>query len=582
MRCSAHLYNMIIKGVGLVCLLACFMHVAAQPIQGRCDSWQEVLSHKQGMVTAIYDEIEPFIYTNQDGTLAGVEYEIMESLKDWLTQTYKIELSINWEKAGSFQNIFPMVKNSRRHGVFGWAYYSITPERQKQVQFTLPYMPDVNVLVTNNREPMYASAQEFTGRIKEMQAYSQLGTTMREDIEQLKRNFYPRLQITTLSQDYEILKAIANDEKGFGYVPLSVYIVALQKGIRVKRQNVLSSRRQGFAAVMPLHSDWKPVMDEYFSSMSFRQKASQIITRYLGSEVKDLVFEGSQALPTNAATADLVSLEKEIVTRRLMDTVEDAARHRALLNILAVLFVSGVVIIVLMYNRSRTKQKLTAQLSVQKEQIEQMNQLLKMKILQARMNPHFLFNSLNSIQYFITGDDKKASLQYISRFSAFLRKVINLGDELYIQVSDEADLLREYLWLEHCRFHDKFDYEITVSPDARQALILPLITHSLVESALYNGVLNLGGHHKGKLFVRFFISGDALTVQITDNGISRENGHSDKRLLHRDDTMFQKRIDLFNAQSKRKIISHLKEEEENGQSATVSSLLVPQPLFEIN
>jgi hypothetical protein len=348
----------------------------------------------------------------------------------------------------------------------------------------------------------------------------------------------------------------------------------------VKRQNVLSSRRQGFAAIMSPQTDWKPLMDEYFSSDLFRIKAGAIVAKYLGSEIKDLVFENVQE---SAPALDLVSLEKEIVTKRLMDTAVEVQKHRSFRNIMLVLFFSVILLALLLYNRFQTKQKLNEQLRIKNDQIEQMNQLLKLKILQARMNPHFLFNSLNSIQYFITGDDKKASLQYIGRFSVFLRKVINFGDELFINVKDEAELVTEYLWLEHCRFQDKFDYEIKVAPGTQGAAILPLLTHSLVEDALYKGVLNLGNGHKGKLCIEFSTEGNTLVVKVSDNGITRtEAGRLEKKkgLMNGDDTMLQRRIDLFNAQSKRKITRDRIVFQENGIPLNRATLEIPQPLFD--
>lgn len=570
-----------VKRLSVVMLLLTMATTAvAQSVRGRGDSWQEVFKNKKGTVTALWDDIEPFIYVNKEGVLEGVEYEIMESMKSYLKLKYGIDLTIEWEPAGSFDSIYHKVRNSVQPGVFGWSYFSITPVRQQQVQFTPPYMPDLNVLVTNNLEPMYASSQEFTGKIKEMRAYTMANTTMTEDVLSLKHNFFPALPVIYKQEDYDVMRHIAGDNKGFGYVPLSVYIVALQKGIKVKRQHVLSSRRQGFAAIMPLHSDWKGVMDEYFSSDLFRVKAGAIVGRYLGSEVRDLVFENVQE---STPALDLVSLEKEIVTKRLMDTAVEVQKHRSFRNIMLVLFFSVILLSLLLYNRFHTKQKLNRQLSIKNDQIEQMNQLLKLKILQARMNPHFLFNSLNSIQYFITGDDKKASLQYIGRFSAFLRKVINFGDELFINVKEEAELLTEYLWLEHCRFHDKFDYEIKVAPGAHGATILPLLTLGLVEEALYRGVLNLGNGHKGKLCIEFLAAGDTLNVKVTDNGITRSEADKLERrkgMLNGDDTMLLRRIELFNAQGKRKITRNREVVQENGTTLNTATLEVPQPLFE--
>ena len=267
-----------------------------------------------------------------------------------------------------------------------------------------------------------------------------------------------------------------------------------------------------------------------------------------------------------------------------MDTAVEVQRQRSFRNIMLILFFSVTLLGILLYSRFRTRQKLNRQLSIQNDQIEQMNQLLKLKILQARMNPHFLFNSLNSIQYFITGDDKKASLQYINRFSAFLRKVINFGDELFINVKDEAELLKEYLWLEHCRFQDKFEYEISIAPDAQNATILPLLTHSLVEDALYKGVLNLGTGRKGKLCIEFTMEQDMLVVKITDDGSTREYAadlEKRKGLGNGEEPVLVRRIDLFNAQGKRKIIRNTTAvKQENGSNSNMATLKIPQPLFE--
>jgi ABC-type amino acid transport substrate-binding protein len=563
----------------------------AQNINGNGDAWQEVFAHKKGKVIALWDDIEPFIYLNREGRLEGVEYEIMESFKPYLKNKYGIELTIQWQQAGSFTNIYNKVKSTGMKGVFGWSYYSITPERQKEVQFSAPYMPDLNVLVTNNREPTYATSQEFTVKLKEMNAYTQLNTTMEEDVNSLKENFYPPLAVKKAGLDYDVLRMVAGDNNGFGYVPLSIYIVALQKGIKVKRQNVLSNRREGFAAVMPLHSDWKPIIDEYMMSEDFRLLTGSIVARYLGSEVKDLVFgpAGLKTASTTLHNLDLVSLEKEIVTKRLMDTALEVQRHQSLRNIMLVVLFFVIILTSVLYSRFRTKQKLNRQLqehnqqiSRQRDQIEKMNRMLKLKVLQARMNPHFIFNSLNSIQYFITGDDKKNSLQYISRFSAFLRKVINYGDELSIPVHEEAELLRQYLWLEQSRFQGRFEYEITVHSSAHQAVILPLLSLGMAEEALYKGVLNLPPALKGYLNFEFYVEEKQLKILVTDNGMARSQSmilDKKKGLLNGQENMLTGRIEMYNTQNGKKITRTIQEAERVGDD-NISSLEIPQPLFD--
>lgn len=556
------------------------------------ESWQTVRTRGHGTVTALWDEIEPFIYTARDGHLQGVEFEIMESLRGYVKKKYNVDLQIEWKKAGSFDSIYHKVKGSTVPGVFGWSYYSITTERMKEVDFTPPYMPDVNVLVTNNREPMYATPQEFTSRLREMTAYTQPNTTMEEDVNLLKKNFFKSLPVVNVTMDYDVLRGIEANERSFGYVPLSIYIVALQKGIKVKRQLVLASNRQGFAAVMPKGSDWKPLVDEYFSSADFQENAGNIVARYLGSRVRDLVFDTMRAGSEldNEGKLDLVSLEKEIVTRRLMDTAVEAQQHRSYRNIMLVVLASVVLLAIVLYSRFRTKQKLNLQLkahneeiSRQRDQIGEMNKMLQLKILQSRLNPHFLFNSLNSIQYFVMGDDKGATMTYINKFSSFLRKIIEYGDSLSVDAEKEAGLLEEYLWLEQYRFKDRFRYNIQLDEASRDSAVLPLISLSLVQDALYKGMLNLPEGEKGQLDIKFERQNGLLKVSVADNGLSRSSAKAlDQRkgLVNGTENILERRLQLFNNQSDRKIYQSLRET--RNPQLTIALLEIPQPLFENN
>ncbi len=422
----------------------------------KADSWEQVFADKKGTVTALWYDIEPFIYKNNNGQLEGVEYEIMESLKTYLKNRYGIELTINWVNAKSFENIYDQVKQTKQSGIFGWSYYSITPERKKEVQFSPPYMPDVNIVVTNSGEPVYATAQELTDKLKEMKAYTMANTTMDEDVVSLKKYFYKDLKVSTQYDDYEVMKNIAADRKGFGYVPLSVYIVGLQKGIKVKRQNVLSTRREGFAAVMPLHSDWQMLMEEYFNTEEFMNKAAGIVTRYLGTEVTDLVLGYKKDSAGKKMTdLELVSLEKEIVTKRLVETALQVQRERNIRSAIIAAIGLGLIFFFMTYRRYISKQRINKELmqrneiiTQQKQEIEKINRTLQLKFLQSRLNPHFLFNSLNAIQYFVGINDRKGAMTYISSFSAFLRQHLQTATSLTHSVLKEATMLRQYLELE--------------------------------------------------------------------------------------------------------------------------------------
>ena len=232
-----------------------------------------------------------------------------------------------------------------------------------------------------------------------------------------------------------------------------------------------------------------------------------------------------------------------------------------------------------LFNYFRSRNTLNIRLQAQQEQIRRMEQWLQIKLLQARMNPHFLFNSLNAIQFFVMDNDKKASLQYIRRFGLFLRKVINCGDELFITVKDEVELLNEYLWLEHRRFPDRFTYEILADPSTQDAAILPLLTHGLVEEALYRRVLSLPQQEQGHLVIRFSMDHGQLQVSVTDNGLVRndqQNPH--EKDVTKGEEYVQRRIRIFNQHAKNKIGYTTRTDNRDHAAKTISSLHIPYPL----
>jgi len=567
---------------------------AAHPPGWKTDPWKQVRQQKQGVITVLWDEIEPFIYRDKDGALVGIEYELMEGFRGFMERQYGVRLKINWVNANGFENIYPQISRSDASGLFALSYYSITAERKKEVKFSPPYMPDLNVLVTNSSVPAFESGPQLIDKLRTMNGYTMGGTTMEQDLLLLKERYFPALPVDHAPvNDYEVLKHIAADPVGIGYVPVSIYVVALQRGIKVKRQRLFDIRREGFAAIYPKKSDWDEPIDRYFNSAEARTGVSALIRKYLGEEVAGIILNVSakDTLGRGKSDIELLTKEREIVTQRLIDTALVVERQRVLQRLLLAAAIVVLVLAALFYSRFRTRKKLVQQLAQrnqlivkQNEQIEQMNQLLKLKVLQGRMNPHFLFNSLNSIQYFITADNKKASIQYINKFSTFLRKIIHYGDELSISSRDEASLLEEYLWLEQTRFPGRFDYVITLPEHAQQAPILPLIVHSLVEDAIYKGVLHIKDNRIGKITIDFNLQADGLWVEVTDNGISRESAdqlEKVKGISSGEESVLSRRIRLFNRQGSRKI--NLQRATGRGLNEEVFnrvSLYVPQPLFD--
>lgn len=149
------------------------------------------------------------------------------------------------------------------------------------------------------------------------------------------------------------------------------------------------------------------------------------------------------------------------------------------------------------------------------------------------MNPHFIFNSLNSIQSFILQNDKLKASLYLSKFSSLVRKVLDQSQQEYISLSSEMETLTTYIELEAERFQDRFTYAINIQPEILPSryLVPPLIFQPFVENAIWHGLMSKEGD--GKLSVDIKIMHDYLLCTVEDNGIgreaSRENNKKRKR-----------------------------------------------------
>ncbi len=569
----------------LLCL-ACSI-AAGQFTVPPTSGFREARKTGKATISVLWYDIEPFIYRDGKGGIMGVEYELMEGFKGFVKQKYNLDLSINWVDAGSFEPIYPYIKESGEKGLFGLSFYSITEERKKEVKFSPPYMPDLNVLVTNNSMPAYETDSAFIRDLSRLQGFTMKATTMEEDLERLKNRFYPRLPISNEVDDYEVLRQIALYQNSFGYVPVSIYVVALQRGIKIKRQRVLATRREGFAAIYTKASDWDEPVTAYFNSPQCRVLTAGLIRKYLGEEVAEIIANVStqDTLSGRPSDIELLTKEREIVTRRLIDTALDAERSRTQRNIFLVIGVAVLLIAAVTFSRFRTKSRLNrilrqrnAVIAEQKEKMQELNRQLNMKILQSKLNPHFLFNSLNAIQYHIGADDKKGALQYINRFAQFLRKVLQSSDEILIAAGSEAAMAEQYLWLEHHRFPDRFDYKVTVQDGAADCQTPPLLSHSLLREALYTNILNSQKEERRYLQIEFLVAGAALVIRVTDNGMD----HSTARELNKqketgetESSILEHRLAAINASAVNKVEkTYILKDEHN-----ITEITLPQPLF---
>lgn len=148
---------------------------------------------------------------------------------------------------------------------------------------------------------------------------------------------------------------------------------------------------------------------------------------------------------------------------------------------------------------------------------------LEQSMLRSQMNPHFLFNSLNSIKLFIINNEKKNAVHYLNKFSKLVRKILEASSGREITLAEELETVALYMNIENIRFNHEIHFEITVDNDIdpEQVRIPSLILQPFLENAIWHGLSSKEGHKEVHLHVTG--KNDAyVTLSITDNGVGRK------------------------------------------------------------
>ena len=149
------------------------------------------------------------------------------------------------------------------------------------------------------------------------------------------------------------------------------------------------------------------------------------------------------------------------------------------------------------------------------------NQLLALKSLRSQMNPHFIFNALNSVNHFVAQNDERTVNKFLSEFSRLMRLVMENSQEDFIPLYKEQEIISLYLKLEHYRFRDKFDYEMKIDDDINLETfeIPPMLLQPYIENAVWHGLRYK--ESKGHLALTIRKNSHGLEVEIKDDGIGR-------------------------------------------------------------
>ncbi|MDN4166879.1 ATP-binding protein [Cytophagales bacterium LB-30] len=365
---------------GILLLLLClaYLPLSSQPMPKlKGDSWKEINKKGSGEITVLWFDIEPYIYL--DGSqIDGIEYQIFQRFIAFLEKEYQLKVKVNWQKSSSFAQVLELIKNSKEPGIFGISSFSITDERQQYVNFSPSYIPDLSVLISSENIPIAQNASEFAKIFKDKKAVTIPNTTFESDLLKLKSKLLPDITIDYVANDNFIIDRISSEKDYFGYCSLPIYILALQDGYELKRQNYFQIKREGYSFIYPQKSDWSLPLEDFFSRKENKQQINAIIKEYLGQNASELIWEtlSWDSVYYRENEINILTREKEIQHNQLMESSIRTERQNIILIAVMLVLALLLPLVFFLYRSNYQRKRTNEMLLKRREENDRINKTL--------------------------------------------------------------------------------------------------------------------------------------------------------------------------------------------------------------
>ncbi len=239
---------------------------------------------------------------------------------------------------------------------------------------------------------------------------------------------------------------------------------------------------------------------------------------------------------------------EKLIDRQQLQIQQQQIKQRSLITKMLIIslmavFLLGIIVVrnILLKRKNEAqlrkiaeKQLKVEKLESEKKQAELLQQKseLKMEALRSQMNPHFIFNSLNSINSFILKNDTTQASEYLVKFARLVRMILQNSQSSLITLEDELECLQLYLQLEALRFNNKFTYAINIKNDIEPFAIKvpPLMIQPFVENAIWHGLMHK--QDAGELTITISQDEQYLFISVKDNGVGRKEAEIFKHESH--------------------------------------------------
>jgi len=271
-----------IKSAFLSLLFSALMY----PVLAQGDNWSMVKSKGSGTISLAYVETPGFVYKDASGNLTGICIDIMNDFVKYVNEAKSVKLNTQYiGDGGSFSKMFASVK-SGKNGVFGLGNITITEARKKEIKFSPTFIQNVAILITHKDVPTLGSMSEVSTKFKGLKAYTTKGTLNEKRIQEIKTKYIPSLPIQYAASSPATLDKVAADSQSFTYLDFAFYLDAIKNKKPLKRHGVGDKASEEFGLIMPMSSDWQPLMTEFFSQNGGYTNSieyKKILTKHLGT-----------------------------------------------------------------------------------------------------------------------------------------------------------------------------------------------------------------------------------------------------------------------------------------------------------
>ncbi|MCZ2355237.1 MAG: SpoIIE family protein phosphatase [Bacteroidia bacterium] len=361
-------------------------------------TWANALAQKKGSINLIHSDYYPYTYRQHfNSTWIGIDQEILQEFQKFCIKKYGVYLTINQIYQPNFSQILPSLKNEHPNTI-AIGSLSITEERKKQVDFTIPYMPDVDFLVTGRNIPIANSQTTLLNLLSGKIALLIKGTTLEEGIRNLTANYALAVQYKDCENIKSLTREILNNPDGFCYMEFSRYLNLIREGKILNRQDFFMLKREGYAFALPKSSDWKIPLNEFIADSSYTNTLNSIITKYLGSNIAKIIlktYDNDSSLLNKQY--DILLAEKNI--QRLQLVEQELALHKGMAtrSYLISSIVIGIVFLIGLIYRNRYVSKNKAELLKKNQEIIFAKNELEQKKHETETQRDQLANALETV-----------------------------------------------------------------------------------------------------------------------------------------------------------------------------------------